>query len=123
MISPVNSTTMDLRSAWRHERADARGARRSADTAREWHDLERAHILSQPAAGLHVRTHLAMLAFAIRNRQLREVAGQVGRALLAAPGSWTGRYPLGNTGGAAVSAFEPMQVPADLCPILGLSPS
>ena len=34
--------------------------------------------------------------------------------VVAAPGTWAGRYPVGNTGGANVSAFAPMAVPADL---------
>ena len=34
--------------------------------------------------------------------------------MVAAPGSWTGRYPVGNTGGADVSALRPMPIPADL---------
>jgi hypothetical protein len=69
-------------------------------------------------AGRHVRTHLAMLCFALRTVRPQEVAGQVFRILVAAPGSWSGRYPLGNTGGADVSAFAPMDVPNDLRPLL-----
>jgi len=34
--------------------------------------------------------------------------------LLAAPGSWLGRAPLGNTGGANVGIFTPMAIPEDL---------
>ena len=37
---------------------------------------------------------------------------------MAAPGSLLRRYPLGNTGGANVSAFVPKAVPADLQAIL-----
>jgi hypothetical protein len=37
---------------------------------------------------------------------------------LAGPGSISGRYPVGNTGGADVSAFSPMAVPEDLRPLL-----
>jgi hypothetical protein len=80
--------------------------------------LERAHILSQPLAGAHVRTHLAMLAYALRRRDGHEIVGQVLRVIVAGPGSWTGRYPVGNTGGANVSAFRPMPVPDDLRPLL-----
>jgi hypothetical protein len=80
--------------------------------------LERAHILSQPLAGAHVRTHLAMLAYALRRRDRHEIVGQVLRVIVAGPGSWTGRYPVGNTGGANVSAFRPMPVPDDLRPLL-----
>lgn len=103
-----------LRVAWRLERDAARAARRRGDAATEWRHLERAHILSQPRAGLHLVTHVAMLVSAVRRRDLREVVGQVVRTLLAAPGSLSGRYPVGNTGGADVSAFRPMPVPEDL---------
>jgi Protein of unknown function (DUF3703) len=40
------------------------------------------------------------------------------RLLVAGPGSALGRYPLGNTGGANVSAMRPMPIPADLDAIL-----
>ena len=62
----------------------------------------------------HVRTHVAMLGAALRRRDRREIVGQVVRLVVAAPGSWTGRYPVGNTGGADVSALRPMPIPADL---------
>ena len=103
-----------LRSAWTAERTAARDARRRGDRTTEWHHLERAHILSQPMALAHVRTHVAMLAAGMRRRDRTEVLGQVLRTVVAAPGSWTGRYPVGNTGGADVSALRPMPVPGDL---------
>lgn len=107
-----------LRSAWFDERAAAHSARARGDVSGEWEHLERAHILSQPLAGAHVRTHLAMLAYAFRRRDRHEIVGQVLRLIVAGPGSWTGRYPVGNTGGADVSAFRPMPVPDDLRAIL-----
>jgi hypothetical protein len=107
-----------LRAAWSDERAAARSARARGDVAGEWKHLERAHILSQPVAGDHVRTHLAMLAYGIRRRAAREIVGQLARLVVAGPGSWTGRYPVGNTGGADVSAFRPMPIPEDLRSIL-----
>ena len=107
-----------LRAAWRTERDAARAAGRAGDPALEWRHLERAHILSQPLAGIHLRIHGAMLAAAIRRREVRETVGQLARVVLAAPGSISGRYPTGNTGGAGVSAFRPMPVPDDLRPLL-----
>lgn len=83
-----------------------------------WAALERAHILSQPWAGPHVRCHLKMLVLACLTRDIREVGGQLYRSVLAGPGSTTGRVPLGNTGRARVSAFKPMPIPADLAAIL-----
>jgi len=73
-------------------------------------------------AGAHVRTHVAMLACAFRRRDRREIVGQLLRLIVAGPGSWTGRYPVGNTGGADVSALRPMPVPDDLRAILESTP-
>ena len=84
----------------------------------EWRHLERAHVLSQPMAVAHVRTHVAMLGYGVRHRDRREIVGQLVRLVVAAPGTWTGRYPVGNTGGANVSALEPMPIPADLQDVL-----
>jgi hypothetical protein len=55
-----------------------------------------------------------MLGYAMRHHDRREVVGQVIRLLVAAPGTWTRRYPVGNTGGADVSATQPMPIPEDL---------
>jgi hypothetical protein len=120
MTTPETPTPdrQSLVTAWNQERLAASEATRRNDLSQAWTHLERAHILSQPMAGRHVRTHLAMLRFAVRTARPHEVAGQLFRTLVAAPGSWTGRYPLGNTGGADVSAFAPMDIPNDLRPLL-----
>jgi hypothetical protein len=107
-----------LPDAWAAERVAARAARASGDTPTEWLRLGRAHILSQPMAIRHVRTHLAMLSFGLRQRDGREIVGQLLRLMVAAPGTWTGRYPVGNTGVAKVSAVLPMPIPDDLRVIL-----
>jgi hypothetical protein len=107
-----------LRAAWGAELDAARAARSSGDPSAEWRNLERAHILSQPLAGPHVRTHFAMLTAALRCRDRRELVGQLFRIIVAAPGSITGKYPIGNTGGADVSPFTPMPIPDDLRPLL-----
>ena len=107
-----------LHAAWTAELDAARAARSTGDTSSEWTHLERAHILSQPMAGPHVRTHVAMIAAALRRHDRHELVGQLFRIIVAAPGSITGKYPVGNTGGADVSAFAPMAIPADLRPLL-----
>jgi hypothetical protein len=107
-----------LHAAWEAERAGARRAREQGDDAGEWRHLERAHILSQPMAGPHLRTHLAMLRAGIRRRDGREIVGQALRLVVAAPGTWTGKYPVGNTGGADVSAVAAMPIPEDLRALL-----
>jgi hypothetical protein len=107
-----------LRRAWSEERAAAVTARRGGDQPGEWHHLERAHILSQPMAVPHLRTHVAMLAAGLRRHDRREVVGQLLRLVVAGPGSLSGRYPVGNTGGADVSALQPMPIPEDLRSVL-----
>lgn len=91
---------------------------RAGDTEGAWRLLEEAHVLSQPWAWPHVKVHLAMLRLGFRRRDLTEVYGQVMRVLLAAPGSLSGRYPLGNTGRARVPATAPMPVPPELAALL-----
>lgn len=103
--------TTKTRQMYHREMAAARYAVTAED---RWHHLERAHILSQPAAWLHTRNHAAMLALALRQHDRREAVGQVIRIALAVPGSLTGRYPEGNTGRASVGLMTPMPVPADL---------
>lgn len=99
--------------------ATAMSAGRAADAASAWAALEEAHVLSQPWAGMHLRSHAAMVRLAARERDGREVAGQLVRLLLAAPGSWTGRYPRGNTGRARVSMWAPMPMDDELAELLG----
>lgn len=108
-----------LRDAWSEELALAQNAKQQHDGAEEWRHLQRAHVLSQPMAAPHVKTHVAMLGSAFRRRDAHEFAGQLFRLVVAAPGSWSGRYPVGNTGGADVSAFKVMPIPDDLAALLG----
>lgn len=96
------------------ELANAAEAEATGDLTRAWRSLERAHVLSQAFAGPHLRVHWAMFAFAWRRGDVRELLGQLARLVLAAPGSWLGRAPRGNTGGADVGIFTPMPIPEDL---------
>jgi hypothetical protein len=104
----------NLRSAFVTELRAAREAEARRDLPSAWRHLERAHILSQAYAGPHVRVHARMLAFGWRRRNRHEVLGQLVRMLVAGPGSWLGRAPLGNSGGADVGIFTPMAIPEDL---------
>ncbi len=75
--------------------------------------LERAHILSQRDTCAHVGVHLRMLRFGWRRRDAREVSGQFSRTFAALVFSrlWV---PIGNTGGANISALRPLPLPEDL---------
>lgn len=90
------------------------GSAAIGDTGAAWWALERAHILSQPDLPMHLRVHWTMLGYAVRLRDLREIAGQTLRLALAPLGALTGRIPIGNTGRSNVSAVQPMPIPPDL---------
>ena len=83
-----------------------------------WPHLERARILSQPWAGPHTRVHWTMLTVAVRQRDRRELLGQLVRLMIAGPGSLTGRYPPGNTGRTTMGLTETAPLPTDLAHIL-----
>ncbi|MCP3140285.1 DUF3703 domain-containing protein [Pyxidicoccus xibeiensis] len=107
-----------LRAAFEAELQEATRAEARADLTLAWRHLERAHILSQAHAGPHVRSHCRMFAFGWRRRDVRELVGQAVRIVVAGPGSWLGRAPLGNTGGANVGILTPMPMPEDLRALL-----
>jgi hypothetical protein len=71
-------------------------------------------VLGQPELRPHWVVHVWMLRVAVRQHDARELAGQLLRLVLTPLGHMTGRLPLGNTGGANVSAFAPMALPKDL---------
>jgi len=103
-----------LRPHVQHELSAAAAARRRKDVDGAWRHLERAHILSQPAAWLHNRVHLAMLVLSVRTRDGRELWGQIVRLAVATVASLSGRFPGGNTGRARVPITQSMPVPADI---------
>ncbi|QSQ24198.1 DUF3703 domain-containing protein [Pyxidicoccus parkwayensis] len=107
-----------LRAAYEAELREAVQAEARDELPRAWRHLERAHILSQAYAGPHVYVHCRMFAFGWRRKDSRELLGQFARILVAGPGSWLGRAPLGNTGGANVGILTPMPIPEDLRALL-----
>jgi hypothetical protein len=106
-----------MREAFDREWQLSLAARNAGDIEQAFHHLERAHILGQCSTRLHVRSHVGMLGIAWQRRDLREITGQLARIVAAALFSrlWV---PVGNTGGANVSATRPMPVPSDLQAIL-----
>lgn len=86
--------------------------------AAAWRHLERAHILGQPYPAAHTAVHWYMFLFGFKTRNAKEVIGQLPRLLVGGVKSWAGMIPLGNTGGANVSALQPMPIPADLQQII-----
>ena len=102
-----------LRRAFDVELREARAAFAHADIDVAFRHLERAHILAQRYTGRHAIVHWWMLRAGIARRDLGEVLGQAARiaAALIFSRIWV---PVGNTGGAKVSAFAPMALPEDL---------
>lgn len=102
-----------LREAFAAELEAARLALRGEQHDLAFRHLERAHILGQRHTRAHVTVHWLMLRAGMRRSDVREVVGQMARiaAALLFSRIWV---PLGNTGGANVSAFRPMPVPEDL---------
>ena len=88
------------------------------DIQASFRHLERAHVLGQASTVQHVRVHVEMLLWAVRHRVVREVRGQVLRIFGAAAKTAIGWIPTGNTGGANISPFKPLPIPADLQQVL-----
>ena len=82
--------------------------------------LERAHVLGQASTIEHVRVHWAMLRWALRHHAAAEALGQAWRVAGALLKTWLW-VPSGNTGGAGVSGFRPMPVPAELQRLIDLA--
>jgi Protein of unknown function (DUF3703) len=107
----MNSFRRNIEPAFRRE---LNASKNAADKKAEFAHLERAHVLGQASTVLHVNSHVRMAACAIRERDLRELGGQIVRILGAAVVTGFGAVPTGNTGGANVSPFQPMPIPPDL---------
>lgn len=76
--------------------------------------LERAHVLGQASTAHHVRVHWRMFLWGLQQRNAKECLGQIFRIIGAATKTVFGFVPHGNTGGANVSPFKAMAVPAEL---------
>lgn len=90
-------------------------------SSHRWLLLEAAHVVGQARFGPHLETHMLMLDLAARTRNWNEAAGQVMRLLLVPLGHALGRLPIGNTGRANVSAFQPMLVRPNIAEQIALA--
>jgi hypothetical protein len=100
------------------ELANAKRASSVGDAQQEFSHLERAHVIGQESTYWHVKVHVLMLAWASRNRSVKEIVGQVFRIVGAATKTAFGLVPLGNTGGANVSPFRKMPIAPDLAALI-----
>ncbi len=104
--------------AYQQTMQNAKDRLKAGDTAAAFALLERAHVLGQRQLWPHWAVHIWMLRVALARSDVREVIGQLWRLFLTPFGHLTGRLPLGNTGGANVSAFAPMEISAELHAIM-----
>lgn len=106
--------TPELRSAFQDRVSAARTHFQINNFDAAFSELETAHILGQQYLLPHITVHLWMLRVGIARSDRREVVGQITRLVATLPAFIFGWVPLGNTGGANVSAFKPMPVPQTL---------
>lgn len=107
-----------LRAAFEQEMLAAQAAYQRQEWREAFRLLERAHILGQHHAIAHTRTHILFLQVGWQRRDVWEIIGQCMRIVGGFIGSLLGKVPVGNTGGADVSAFAEMPIPEDLREIL-----
>lgn len=79
-----------------------------------WRHLERAHVIGQAYPYEHSYIHWKMLLFGIQIKSFNEVLGQIPRLLVGGVKSFVGTIPVGNTGGANISALKPLPIEADI---------
>lgn len=101
-----------------HELRAALAAEGRGNPAAAFAHLERAHILGQSSTVEHMRVHWRMFKWAWRHRHIKEGLGQLLRIAGAATKTPAGLVPTGNTGGANVSPFRRLPIPADLATII-----
>lgn len=107
-----------LNAAFETEMQCAERALANNSLAKAFAHLERAHVLGQWYVRPHLRAHVGMLRVGWRQRDLREILGQLIRIPGGMIGSAIGRVPRGNTGGAGVSALRRLPIPPDLKDLL-----
>jgi hypothetical protein len=95
---------------------------REGRDAEAFHHLERAHVLGQASTVEHVRIHVRMLRWSVKQGDPREALGQVFRIVGATTITAFGLVPRGNTGGSNVSAFRSMSIPEDLAAMMAATP-
>src|SRR5690606_23106831 len=79
-----------------------------------WHHLERSHIIGQSYPFHHTHVHWLMLKFGFREKNTKEIFGQILRLIFGGFKSFINYVPLGNTGGANVPPLKPMPLPDDI---------
>jgi len=100
------------------ELEQSRQCRAAGDIHKEFEHLENAHVIGQASTYYHVYAHWKMLQWGIRNRNIKEVLGQLLRIVGAATTTAIGLVPHGNTGGSNVNPFKRMPIQPRLATII-----
>lgn len=106
----ANAFAKNIRPVVEAELTKAKLASQQDDFETAFTHLENAHVLGQESTYWHVKVHMLMLAWGVRQRSVKEVAGQAFRMVGAASTTALGLVPIGNTGGSNVSPFKVMPV-------------
>ena len=110
--------TRNIRPYVEEELALARNDQNFGNKAEAFAHLENAHVLGQASTRLHVKVHVQMLLWAVKQGNIGEFFGQLFRIAGAATKTVFGLVPHGNTGGANVSPFKAMPIKPDLNTII-----
>ncbi len=110
--------TRNIRPYVEEELALARSEQNFGNKAEAFAHLENAHVLGQASARLHVKVHVHMLLWAVKQGNIGEFFGQIFRIAGAATKTAFGLVPHGNTGGANVSPFKAMPIKPNLDTII-----
>ena len=82
----------------------------TGNLSESFHHLENAHVLGQESTWWHVKVHVLMFLWAIRQRDAKECIGQIVRIVGAATKTAIGLVPAGNTGGSNISPFKKLPI-------------
>ncbi len=93
-------------------------AQKIGDPAMEFRHLENAHVLGQESTYWHVKVHYLMLCWAIKQRDINEISGQIIRIIGAALLTAIEGVPIGNTGGSNVRLLKVMPISAEHAEII-----
>lgn len=85
-------------------------AQASGDFSAAFTHLENAHVLGQESTYWHVKVHWLMFIWGMKQRDNKEIFGQIIRILGALALTAVSAVPLGNTGGSNVSPIAPMPI-------------
>jgi len=114
------NTTMPkgLKKSYEQELRRYRQALLANDLSKAWNQLERSHIIGQSYPLEHTYSHWLMLKFGFRQKDLKEVFGQIVRLFVGGWKSFIDHVPVGNTGGSNVPPLKRMEIPNDLKTVL-----